>query len=559
MSAALAFLFPCRADARPASCAPSPHPPRLAQTHAPASAQEYALRSAANDCVPLGCNVPLGYNLPMAGNGHLYNKTVDSLLRPTQVTHGGGILFDRSYSYDARSLITAIADGVDPSRSQGFSYNGLGQLTQATGVWGTASYSYDSLGNIRSKSFTNFPGTGSRTLNMSYDAQNRLASYTDTGPGGNKTLLHDARGNVTALGALAFIYDLSDQPTAVLGAATGVYSYDGNLKRVKGVVDGKTIYNVYNAAGQLVHVDHDTDGTSTDYMRAAGMTLARIKDTDGVNIYHGAETYLHNDHLGSVAAGTDAAGTLLWTEHHSPYGEPLSPNAANDNEATFTGHIRDKATGLNYMQARYYDPVIGRFLSIDPVTFMDTGNPAMFNRYAYVFNDPVNLIDPDGECPICPVILAAIWVADKAYGAYDGYQTAKAVKNGDISVAEAAASQASSQAAGMVGGPIARVVAKKAAKKATKSLNKLKPDPKATGDHTTFKTDADGNVTRHETWTENSQNPTGFDSKQSTDVSGKPHRNKTTGDKVPTPHTQGKEIPGGVRPATPDEIPKPRN
>ena len=151
------------------------------------------------------------------GNGHLYNKTVDSLLRPTQVTHGGGILFDRSYSYDARSLITAIADGVDPSRSQGFSYNGLGQLTQATGVWGTASYSYDSLGNIRSKSFTNFPGTGSRTLNMSYDAQNRLASYTDTGPGGNKTLLHDARGNVTALGALTFIYDLSDQPTAVLG------------------------------------------------------------------------------------------------------------------------------------------------------------------------------------------------------------------------------------------------------------------------------------------------------------------------------------------------------
>ena len=186
-------------------------------------------------------------------------------------------------------------------------------------------------------------------------------------------------------------------PQLCLGAATGVYSYDGNLKRVKGVVDGKTIYNVYNAAGQLVHVDHDTDGTSTDYMRAAGMTLARIKDTDGVNIYHGAETYLHNDHLGSVAAGTDAAGTLLWTEHHSPYGEPLSPNAANDNEATFTGHIRDKATGLNYMQARYMDPVIGRFLSIDPVTFMDTGNPGMFNRYAYTFNDPVNMVDPDGE------------------------------------------------------------------------------------------------------------------------------------------------------------------
>ena len=48
------------------------------------------------------------------------------------------------------------------------------------------------------------------------------------------------------------------------------------------------------------------------------------------------------------------------------------------------------------MQARYYDPVIGRFLSVDPVTFMDTGNPGYFSRYAYTLNDPINMIDPDG-------------------------------------------------------------------------------------------------------------------------------------------------------------------
>jgi len=66
-------------------------------------------------------------------------------------------------------------------------------------------------------------------------------------------------------------------------------------------------------------------------------------------------------------------------------------------------------------------------LSIDPVTFLDTGRPEMFNRYSYAFNDPVNLTDPTGECPICPVILGAIWLADKAYGAYDAAQTAKGV------------------------------------------------------------------------------------------------------------------------------------
>ena len=50
------------------------------------------------------------------------------------------------------------------------------------------------------------------------------------------------------------------------------------------------------------------------------------------------------------------------------------------------------------MQARYYDPVIGRFLSIDPVTFMDVGHPGAFNRYAYSLNDPVNWTDPTGMC-----------------------------------------------------------------------------------------------------------------------------------------------------------------
>ena len=49
------------------------------------------------------------------------------------------------------------------------------------------------------------------------------------------------------------------------------------------------------------------------------------------------------------------------------------------------------------MQARYYDPVIGRFLSIDPVTFLDQPFPQQFNRYAYTWNDPINAKDPDGE------------------------------------------------------------------------------------------------------------------------------------------------------------------
>lgn len=110
----------------------------------------------------------------------------------------------------------------------------------------------------------------------------------------------------------------------------------------------------------------------------------------------GTVTWLHHDHLGSAVAGTNSAGAVVWRESEQPFGEDWTTAAANDNQAGYTGHVEDAATGLTYMQARYYDPVIGRFLSIDPVGF-SPGRPDMFNRYAYAANDPVNMWDPDGR------------------------------------------------------------------------------------------------------------------------------------------------------------------
>ncbi|MEO1151746.1 MAG: RHS repeat-associated core domain-containing protein [Pseudomonadota bacterium] len=74
---------------------------------------------------------------------------------------------------------------------------------------------------------------------------------------------------------------------------------------------------------------------------------------------------------------------------------PPSSGVVGNNEG-FTGHIEDTALHLNYMQARMYDPVVGRFLSNDPVSFMGSGgDPRFFNRDAYVRNDLINRIDPD--------------------------------------------------------------------------------------------------------------------------------------------------------------------
>ncbi len=229
---------------------------------------------------------------------------------------------------------------------------------------------------------------GTRTIALSYDANNRLTSHTDSA-GLPRSLNYDARGNVTALGALGFTYDFSDQPRTVLGPATGSYTYDGHLRRVKQVVGGVTRYSVYDAGGGLVAIDQTgVGGGNTEYIRAAGMTLARVV---GASV-----TWLHHDHLGSAVAGTNSAGAVIWRESEQPFGEDWITAPANDNQAGYTGHVEDAATGLTYMQARYYDPVIGRFLSIDPVGFTPAA-PAMFNRYAYAANDPVNNWDPDGK------------------------------------------------------------------------------------------------------------------------------------------------------------------
>jgi RHS repeat-associated protein len=98
--------------------------------------------------------------------------------------------------------------------------------------------------------------------------------------------------------------------------------------------------------------------------------------------------------LGNKLIAKEGTGVVAVEDsimNYKPFGESIEEPK---DDVGFTGHKFDTDLGLSYMQARYYDPVIGRFYSNDPSSFSNVHN---FNRYAYANNNPYKFIDPDGR------------------------------------------------------------------------------------------------------------------------------------------------------------------
>jgi len=119
------------------------------------------------------------------------------------------------------------------------------------------------------------------------------------------------------------------------------------------------------------------------------LMIVPLSATAGISV-----TYTHTDVQGSVVALTDEDANVVERREYEPYGLPSEPI---DEEPGYTGHVHDSDSGLVYMQQRYYDPVVGRFLSVDPVG-VSGANGGNFNRYWYANNNPTSFEDPDGRC-----------------------------------------------------------------------------------------------------------------------------------------------------------------
>lgn len=236
-------------------------------------------------------------------------------------------------------------------------------------------------------------GAQSRDYHYCYDANRRLTNVTTGGCGGGTVmdLSYDEQGNLAIRNGQGYRFDFGNRLREVDGVER--YRYDGHGRRVLAMqfVQG-TVLSKYGLDGKLLYQKSDRTDLQSDYVYL-GSRLVAIRETP-ITGGTAVMKYQHTDALGSpVAVTKQDRGTVEETEYE-PYGQVL--NRPMHDGPGYTGHVEDAATGLVYMQQRYYDPFIGRFLSVDPVAAYS--NPiGAFNRYRYARNSPYTFSDPDGR------------------------------------------------------------------------------------------------------------------------------------------------------------------
>lgn len=348
-----------------------------------------------------------------------YEEGTDRLKRSFVTTQSTPVKpQDLTYHYDDAGNVTGIADtptqdGAGASDIQCFAYDGQRRLSEA---WtpATDDCTGKTLGGAAPyRTGYAYNGAGLRTAETKYNGstatssaycygdtakRHALTAITTTGSctGAVATYTYDKSGNTTGRAGQVLTWDAQGRiATLTQGAQKTAYLYDadGSLLIRRAVGDGESV--LYLGATEI----HSKKTGSTVktwgsrfYTANAQVVAVRTGET-GTNTV----SFLAGDAHGTSSLAVDASSQAISKRYTTPFGAPRGTTVGGEwlDDKGFLGKPADDATGLTYVGARMYDPLIGRFLSVDPV--LSTDQSQSLNGYSYGNSNPVTFSDPTGE------------------------------------------------------------------------------------------------------------------------------------------------------------------
>jgi RHS repeat-associated protein len=304
------------------------------------SSYEYKLDSAGNRVEVL------------EGSGRLVKYEYDDLNRLVKEAIFNGENGDRAitYAYDAAGNRLKKVDSAAGETT--YTYDELDRLVRSSGSDGTVTYAYDDNGNLIEK----VAGDRSTAYEWVNDGENRLVGVEVADAGGESQIQ---------------------------------YRYDPNGIRVAEIVGGVETRFLIDDLRPYAQVLEEYDASGNQQAAYAyGYDL--IGREGG-----GQKHFYHADGLGSTRVLADESGVRSGLYNYDAFGNLVGQVGGEDNSYLFAGERRDAETGLDYLRARYYDPMLGRFISADACEG-SIGDPTSLHDYLYAHANPVVNTDPSG-------------------------------------------------------------------------------------------------------------------------------------------------------------------
>lgn len=354
----------------------------------------------------------------------------------------------QTYSYNNRGYISSYNNTLNGD-SYSYIYDGAGRLTSD----GKYTYAYDTLNNITSKtssgSTTEYGYWSGSKTRLQYISENGIKRYFSYDTMGNITNykgssttssqnLYWTRGNMLSHGNIQSGKNFS-------------YQYGADNLRYSKTVNGEE--TLYYWDGDVL-VGEKTGANYTQYLYDASGIIGMI--------YNGAYYYFEKNLFGDVLKAYNVSGTSVASFQYDSYGNVLSKSGSMWDKVHFRyrGYYYDEETSFYYLQSRYYDPSICRFISADQYELIGALSKSLgeLNLYSYCANNPIIYTDGSGQSIIFWLILGSIVASGLITGfsamnnSIEGESKLGAFIGGFVDGAVGAASLAAGIATGGIGG-----------------------------------------------------------------------------------------------------------